>query len=320
MALGIEGARHALASNALGDRDEHRGAVFAEASLRGPGALDLSLGIRADRHESWGGHLSPSVAVARELGSVLALRGSWGRAFRGPTWTERHYADPGHLPNPDVAPESGSAWEAGVQVRPGEGVSLSVAAHTRTVEDLIDWARPVHDGSPVAGGDPAPTPAPWVPSNVSRARFQGVEVEGSWVHDAVGRISLAASTLSARARRAPGFESKYALRPLTRKVTLGIERSVPLGGGDLEGQLGVRLTHARRGAVRSLDDGGVLSPGEPSFQELDLRLGLPLSALPGGRSRIYLDLRNLLDAEDPDLTGNPVAGRALYLGVEVGGR
>jgi vitamin B12 transporter len=308
VAVGGEAARHGLDSNALGDRAESRGALFAEVTGRPLPGTDVSLGLRHDQHERWGGFTSPSLAVAHELASAVRVRASWGRAFRGPTWTERFYADPGHVPNPDVRPEKGSAWELGLSVEPVDGLGLSVAGFTRTTRDLIDWARPALPPGVIV--DPSP---PWVPRNVNEARFRGLEVEGNWRPNRSTRFTAGVSLLSARTGGETGLESKYALRPLTEKVTLGLERMLP---GELLAS--VRLTRARRGGVRDLDSGARVTDGEPAFQDVDLRLVLPIP-FPGAQSgaRVFLDARNLLDADHPDLTGNAVPGRAFVLGIEV---
>jgi vitamin B12 transporter len=306
VAMGGEAARHGLDSNALGDRAESRGALFAELTGRPAPGTDVSVGLRHDHHERWGGFTSPSLAVAYELASAVRVRASWGRAFRGPTWTERFYADPGHVPNPDVRPEKGSAWELGFAIEPADGIGLSVAGFTRTTRDLIDWARP-------AGGGDGPEVAPWIPRNVNEARFRGLEVEGDWRPTGSTRLTMGVALLSARAGGETGLESKYALRPLTEKVTLGLEQVLP---GELLAS--VRLTRARRGGVRDLDSEARVTAGEPAFQDVDLRLTLPVPfPLAGSGARVFLDARNLLDADHPDLTGNAVPGRAFVLGIEV---
>jgi vitamin B12 transporter len=296
LAAGGEVARHRLASSALGDRSETRSAVHLEMGARPVSRLDLSVGLRHDDHARWGGFTSPSVAAAWAMAPQLRLRASWGRSFRGPTWTERFYADPGHVPNPDVRPERGEAWEAGVQFEPAGGMTLRFAGFTRTNRDLIDWARPA-----TPPGVVDLSTAPWVPRNVNQARFRGVELETSWQPEPGTELTLSGTLLSVEADAEPGFRSKYALRPLTEQVMAGFRH-------DLDHvRVFVRGTHGRRA-------------GEEAFREVDVRLDAPL---PGERSRgarVFVDLRNLLGSEHLDLTSNPVAGRAVYLGVRTGTR
>lgn len=305
VATGAEVARHGLTSNALGNRREGRGAVFAEAAIAVTPRVDLSLGLRHDRYGPWGGFTSPSVAAAWTLGEAFTLRSSWGQSFRGPTWTERYYADPGHLPNPDVGPESGESREVGAAWAASSRVHLSAALWERRQRDLIDWARPL---PPVGVVHLSTTPEPWVPRNVNRARFRGVETEVRVEADADTRLSTSLSLLSLRADSPPGLQSKYALRPLTEHLQVGLHRRL-FGGETLGVWASVSVRHGRRA-------------GEAGFRDLDLRLDLPVPGRAGGATgaRIHLDARNLLDADHLDLTGNPVPGRSLSVGIRTGTR
>ncbi|TVP45282.1 MAG: TonB-dependent receptor [Gemmatimonadales bacterium] len=296
LAAGGEVARHRLASNALGDRSETRSAVHLEMGARPVSRLDLSLGLRHDDHARWGGFTSPSVAAAWTAAPQLRVRASWGRSFRGPTWTERYYADPGHEPNPDVRPERGEAWEVGVQVEPLAGVSFQLAGFTRTNRDLIDWARRA-----VPAGVFDISNAPWVPRNVNEARFRGVELETSWQLDAGTQLTLSGTLLSLEADAEPGFRSKYALRPLAEQVMAGFRHDID------DVSVFVRGMHGRRA-------------GEEAFREIDVRLDAPLPGGMGRGARVFMDVRNVLGSDHLDLTSNPVPGRAIYLGVRTGTR
>jgi vitamin B12 transporter len=296
LAAGGEVARHRLASNALGDRSETRSAVHLEMGARPVSRLDLSLGLRHDDHARWGGFTSPSVAAAWTAAPQLRVRASWSRSFRGPTWTERYYADPGHVPNPDVRPERGEAWEVGVQVEPLAGVSFQLAGFTRTNRDLIDWARRA-----VPEGVVDISTAPWVPRNVNEARFRGVEVETSWQVESGTELTLSGTLLSLEADAEPGFQSKYALRPLAEQVMVGVRQDVGVT------RFFVRGMHGRRA-------------GEDAFREIDVRIDAPLPGGMGRGGRVFMDLRNLLESDHLDLTSNPVPGRAIYLGVRTGTR
>jgi vitamin B12 transporter len=296
LAAGGEVARHRLASNALGERSETRSALHLEVGARPVSPLDLSVGLRHDDHARWGGFTSPSVAAAWSVAPALRLRASWGRSFRGPTWTERYYADPGHVPNPEVRPERGEAWEVGVQVEPAARVSLQLAGFTRTNRDLIDWARPALPEGVIA--DP---PSPWVPRNVNEARFRGLEAEATWQVEARTQLTLSGTLLSLEADGEPGFESKYALRPLTEQVMAGVRQEL----GAL--RLFVRGLHGRRA-------------GEDAFREMDVRLDTPIALGWARGATLFVDVRNLLGSDHLDLTSNPVPGRAFFVGVRTAAR
>jgi vitamin B12 transporter len=291
-ALGGDWSRSRLTSNALGEREEDRVALYGEGGWSLPNGLVVSAGLRHDEHERWGGFTSPSVGLALPGPRGTRLQGSWNRAFRGPSWTERFYADPGHIPNPDLGPERGNALEASIR-HEGEGpVRIALTLFQREMTDLIDWARP----QPAPGG----SPAPWVPRNLGEARFRGSEVEAAWTPVGGGGtvFSLSGTLLSLSTSEMSGLVSKYALRPLEEQLQAGIDLPLP---GTLH--LGIRGMHGRR-------------RGDDPFQRLDLRLS---GALPGsGGIEGYLDLSNLLDSDHRDITGNPVAGRAFTLGLRAG--
>ncbi|MEX2531323.1 MAG: TonB-dependent receptor [Gemmatimonadota bacterium] len=281
---GLELARHTLESNALGERGENRWAAFGELEVRLPVDVDASVGLRYDDYQRWGGFVSPSLAVSVEPEPSIRLRASVGRSFRGPSWTERYYEDPAHVARPDLQPERSTSMEVGAEWAASGSLRIEGAHFRRTSRDLIDWARP-------AGNEEV-----WVTRNVNEARFRGVEFGATWQPDGSTSVTLGAAHLSLDSDASAGLESKYALRPIVDQVHLGIEREVALGV-----RAGLRGTRARR-------------VGDASHEVLDLRLSAPVA---GGT--VYLDGKNLTDSDHLDITGNPVAGRALTLGVRVGG-
>jgi vitamin B12 transporter len=292
VAAGLEAARHRLRSNALGEREEDRWAAFAEVALRPPshgrlGELDLTLGLRHDGHERWGGFTSPSASLALAPREGVRVRGALGRSFRGPSWTERHYRDPAHEAREDLRPERSLSAEIGVDLAHAEsGATVRVTAFRRSSRDLVDWARPVGQDDLL-----------WETRNVARATFRGVELEAGARLRPGTRLTVGGAQTSAEANEAAGWESKYALRPLSDQLQVGLSQDL-LRGASLE----LRGIRARR-------------KGDGAFTTADLRVELPVAG--GG---LYLDGRNLADSEHLDITGNPVAGRAVYMGFVLGAR
>ncbi len=281
-AAGVEGYAQLLRSNQLGDRDESRAAGFGELDLGRTGAATLSAGLRGDWHSKYGWFVAPSLSGALWLAPGWRVRASGARAFRAPTWTDRYYVDPSNVGNPDLAPERSWEAEVGTDVSAGPG-HLGVSAFVRRVDDLIDWVRPLGAGTDV----------PWRVENLGRATFHGVEAEAG-AQALGGTWTLSATATSFSADPHPGLRSKYALRPLRHTVTL--EGSHPLVAG-LE--VSARARTARR-------------EGDPAYFTADARLQERWS---GGR--VYLDLKNLTDADYLDVSGLPVAGRSAFIGVEL---
>ncbi|HSJ10758.1 MAG TPA: TonB-dependent receptor, partial [Longimicrobiales bacterium] len=281
IALGGEAVRSSIESSSLGERSEDRGALFAEFAAGTAEASLFTAGLRLDRHERFGTHLSPSLAAGYAIAPSFRLRASAGTGFRAPTWTERYYTDPANIGDPDVAPEQFWTVELGTEVRRGSAV-LEVAAFLREADDLIDWGRP--EGA-------APT-APWRTMNVEHATFRGVE---GGLRTAAGPVAInaRASLLSVDADETAGLASKYALRPLTR--TASLEVSAPLGPV----RLAVRGAHFRR------ESGG-------EWGLLDARVSGRAGAF-----ELFADATNLLDAEYRDVTEQVAPGRAFSLGLRV---
>lgn len=278
-----------LESTNLGDRDEARGALFVEGVYAGSGALTMGTGIRLDSHETWGSVLSPSASASYELTPSVRVQASAGRAFRGATWTERYYADPHHEAQPDLEPERSTSAEAGLEWSLRPGVEGRVTGFRRVSRDLIDWARP-------AGS--IDDEVLWESRNVNRARFRGLEVEGSVTPREGTGVSLAGSFLSltSDSDAAEGLESKTALRPLADRLVLEVRQRIPAGAG-----VSIRAVQGRR-------------IGDATFRQVDMRVTLPFM-----NGTLHLDGVNLGDSSHPDIGGQPVAGRSFYLGYRMRG-
>lgn len=282
LAWGAEGYRDILRSTSLGDRQESRAAAFAELSAGRVGRAVLTAGLREDWHSRYGSFLAPSLAGAVWASPALRFRASAGRAFRAPTWTDRYYADPANVGNPELRPEHAWAGEAGADLVARSGARLSATAFVRRTTDLIDWIRP-------AG---APDTTPWQAENLGVVTFRGAELEGSTLDPLGSRWTLRASTLGFDADEAAA-NSKYALRPLDRTASLSFDRPLVRGLG-----FGARTAYAHR-------------VGDAGYWLVDARLTA------GWRdASVYLDALNLTGSRYLDVSGTTAPGRAVYVGVE----
>jgi outer membrane cobalamin receptor len=282
LAMGAEAFDARLVSARLGDHAETRSAAFGEATLGTFRSATLDLGMRGDHSSEYGDFASPSVAATVPLASALQLRASAGRGFRAPTWTERFYVDPANVGTPDLKPERFSAAELGFRATPDKSTRLDVAAFWRHADDLIDWTMPV---------DAAPGTV-WRTMNVESAVYRGIEMTAQLLHAMGADWTLRASGLSFSPEGATGFVGKYALSPITR--TIGGTAAVPLSE---HLQLTTDVLDARRA-------------GQNGHTQVDARFAYRVRA-----SRITLDLTNLTSVRYLDVSGMPVAGRAVYAGV-----
>jgi iron complex outermembrane receptor protein len=285
-AIGADGSDARLRSERLGNRDEQRGALFAEATLGSAGSARLDAGARIDWSSVNHEFVSPSIGGVLPIGSWTRLRASVSRGFRAPTWTERYYVDPANVGNPDLRPEKFWGGEAGVSLAPGERWSADITGFYRHATDLIDWARPT-------GGYSYP---PWRTTNVARADYRGAEL-ALRLHDWLGASwSLRGSALDFDSHGVDGLIGKYALRPVTRSA--GMKVTAPLG----------------RGPTATLDAAYDDRSGEDAHFRLDARLAQRWRDM-----KIVLDIRNITDADYLDASVKPVAGRSVFITLEWSG-
>jgi iron complex outermembrane receptor protein len=184
----------------------------------------------------------------------------------------------------DLDPESAWSVDGGVDWAAGGGSVIRATVFRRVAEDLIDWARP-------AG---APEERPWETRNVESATFTGVELAVDRVAVGPGFVEGWATLLRLETEEAAGFESKVALRPLTRDVGIGV--GLPLGGA---GTVRVRVQSRRRS-------------GGDDWATGDLRVS---GRVLGGE--VWLDVTNLWDTDFLDITGLRAPGRAVRTGIRV---
>ncbi len=285
-AIGADGSDAGLRSERLGNRNEQRGALFAEATLGSAESARLDAGARIDWSSVNDQFVSPSVGGVLPIGSWTRLRASVSRGFRAPTWTERYYEDPANVGDPDLRPEKFWGGEAGVTLAPDERWSADITGFFRHANDLIDWARPAD----------ADSTAPWRTTNVARAEYRGAELALHLRHWLGASWSLRGSALHFDSHGAAGFIGKYALRPITRSA--GLKMTAPFG----------------RGPIATLDAAYDDRSGEDGHFRLDARIAQSWRDL-----RVALDVRNVTDADYLDASVKPVAGRSAYITLEWNG-
>ncbi|HEX5439132.1 MAG TPA: TonB-dependent receptor [Gemmatimonadaceae bacterium] len=282
LAFGTDVRDDQLASDGLGHHREELGALFAEATLGRARGASLDAGVRVDWSSRTGHFVSPSVAGAVPLAHDLWLRGSVGRGFRAPTWTELYYRDPENVGDPSLHPETFTAGEVGLRAIPAGRVRLDLAVYARHADDLIDWARPAA----------APDSTPWHTRNVESATYHGVELDADVPHLLGADWTVHASGLAFDAHGADGTTGKYALRPLTHSIGLTVTAPVDVG------------TRA------SLDVRDARRVGERAHFEANARLTHEWA-----HAWVQLDVLNITGVEYLDASVEPVAGRALYIGM-----
>ncbi len=108
-----------IANNETENRSLLNTALFAVNSWNISKNFQLDLGLRQSFDTEFGNYLNPSFGLRYAPTSKIAMRGSWAGGQRNPGLDQLYVFDTVHgwEPNPDLDPETGSSWTAGVDVK-----------------------------------------------------------------------------------------------------------------------------------------------------------------------------------------------------------
>ncbi|GAX42165.1 TonB-dependent receptor, plug [Tolypothrix sp. NIES-4075] len=101
------------------NRDRFQTAIFALNTWNLTKNFQADLGLRQNFNSEFGSYLNPSVGLKYAPSDNIAVRGSWASVQRNPGIDQLYVYDTVHgwLPNPDLKPETGYSWTAGLDVK-----------------------------------------------------------------------------------------------------------------------------------------------------------------------------------------------------------
>ncbi|BDI20169.1 ligand-gated channel [Nostoc cf. commune SO-36] len=113
-----------IAENEKEDRSLFNTALFAVNTWNISDDFLIDLGLRQTFDSQFGNYLNPSFGLRYAVTPIIAVRGSWAGAQRNPGLDQLYVYDTVHgwRPNPDLNPETGSTWSAGVDVNFSENL------------------------------------------------------------------------------------------------------------------------------------------------------------------------------------------------------
>lgn len=124
----------------------------------------MNIGVRQDRHASFGTADTYKISNAFLFGDDCSLKMSYGTSFRAPSLADLYYQDGwGSAGNPDLRPETAQNVDLELSMRTSLG-SFRTSYFEKKVSDLIEWGSSADWSSSS-------------PNNVGRARLSGVETE-----------------------------------------------------------------------------------------------------------------------------------------------
>jgi vitamin B12 transporter len=160
--LGFDWQRDRVAGNTDYLVDARRNhALFAQWQQEF-GASSVQASLRRDENSQFGGKTTGSLQYGYALTKTLRVTGSYGTAFKAPTFNDLYYPDYG---NPDLGPETSRTWELGVRGTPGWG-NWSINAFQNKIDHLIVFDSGLSGPLFPFGGA----------NNIDRSRIRGVEL------------------------------------------------------------------------------------------------------------------------------------------------
>ena len=148
----------------------HR-ALFVQDEIALGERVDLTMGVRHDRHSLFGSETSPRAYVVWRAGGGWTVKGGYGHGFKAPNLKqivpgERREGPNTFLGNPDLKPETSDGIELGVGHAAG-GREFQFVVFDQRVDNLIE-VQLVAPGPVLGIGT-------YTYVNLSEARFRGVE-------------------------------------------------------------------------------------------------------------------------------------------------
>ena len=143
--------------------DRNNTGVFGELVLTPTSPLTATIGARVDDNEAFGTFVTERVGVSYRPVAATRVRGTFGTAFREPTFAE-NFSSGFATGNPDLETERTLSWDLGVDQDVASGrASASVTYFAQRFTNMIDY-----DPSDSCG---------FSYCNVAEATANGVEVE-----------------------------------------------------------------------------------------------------------------------------------------------
>jgi iron complex outermembrane recepter protein len=193
---GGEGIHESINSNNLGQHERSWGAGYADLDIRAWKRFSFSFGAREEIYTTANNQFSPTVSAGMWLKAGWKLKGSVGRAFRLPTYTDLYYSDPATVGNPNLQPESAWSYEGGMQWDQGGRFMVDATVFQRRETNDIDYVRS------------SPTDL-WHAENIGSVNFTGVETSTLIRLPREQRLQVGYTGLYGAQNSLNGLESEY---------------------------------------------------------------------------------------------------------------
>ena len=210
---GYELSRDTIDSTNLQTHSRTKDGLYMEISPHLAEDLNIDIGFREDYYGDFGWEASPSVSASYKTLKYFTLRGSIGRAYRIPTFTDLYYNDAANKGSSSLLSESSWSYEAGAEFN-YEAFSAAAAYFHRDSYDTIDWIRYSSSN-------------PWYASNIGTSNTNGLELSLAIAPEKickgipVKKLYVMNTILDVYAKH--DYLSKYALDYLKEELCAGVD-------------------------------------------------------------------------------------------------
>lgn len=290
VAYGIELAQDTIFSTNLQKHYRGRTGVYLEILPRIHEKLYLNAGIRQDTYSDFDIEYSPSVNLRYSISGPLSIRGSAGRSYRIPTFTDLYYRDVANIGNDNLTPESSWTYEAGIDYK-SKLLNISAGYFRRNAEQTIDWVRNNSND-------------PWRASNIGSVKTNGAEAcleimpQEAVKSFPVKKFFMRYTALDMYNKH--DYLSKYALDYLKQQISSGVEIDF----------LGFNNSWVLNYKKRVGDQSSSVVVDTKFVKNIINNKGVVFDA--------FLEITNLFDADYSEQSGVPMPGKQIKSGMRLG--
>jgi iron complex outermembrane recepter protein len=292
------------------DQSISRTSVFLIDDISFGPELKLSIGGRYTYSTQFGAVGTPGVGIRYTPNSLLSFRSNWNYVFNAPSISSLNVAGGPFVANPNLRPESGVAFDAGVDITPSNNLSFRATYFNIYLDGAI--GNVIFRNVPPFTNDSNNTfPFLQQERNFQTQYASGIEFQGNYqVTDQLGLQVNWTNTDRRNINATDSINTQLFLNQIQNAA-------IPFNN------VGARLTYLNKGFLAALiaryQDGYSLdfTTRTPAFFTLNLNLEVPVAPFFSLTGSIF----NLTDARFDDPLGVPAPGISFLVGgkLEIGG-
>ncbi len=273
-----------IVSNNLGDHSREKKGFFAEQIFSSVNNLSIIANGFAYDYPIIGWKFWPGFDAGYNFKKNIRIYGTFGKAFRIPSYTELYYNSPTSMGSPNLAYEETTDFEVGMNFNQSF-YDLKISLFNKEGRNLIDWVR-------------QNTSQPWTATNITALNTNGIEVSYMinpkiLIRDfPINQINIKYSYLTS-GKNTMQYQSQYLLDYLRHQLIIGVNNSW---------WFGIRQNWEFR-----YDD----RVNFENYFLVDTELSKDFN-----KFEIYMNATNLFNKTYSEISGVPLPGRWITAGVQ----